>query len=640
MARGKRGDGGEAGGQASRRRLSPRQFVFRTGGTGKGGKAAKPELLAEEWKVAEREATGKVLPTPVPTPVVPSSPMHFTKVLVKRRGGGTGLPQRPWTPRVLDVACSGVIIAAASFIARWESREAWVGLALGTSGVLMLRLWVRAKRGQPPTQPADFQRGSAFDQAAGRKPRLGKVEALAQRVEIMPDAVRVDRVALCRSYAWYRVVIDDPETHWSVWKRFSDFSKLRKRLSSDGLLSVDYKDWKPPSLPPKSFLHHSDRKFLEERRQALNNFLPGLLEHPSIRRSACMTSFLHEDNSPTDKKSIAAVSNTLPEKRFRSAEGRGAAAASADSLPLSEKRRVCRESLDNQLAKLQGINALSPETIDAKVQEICNRFRQPQVDGTWEDASLAHEFHVRGPFYLDDRLKVYSGPAVCQLVLYQLYRNEPSRAGERIDHVAAKGKCRRVVEALGQLKPAPFLFILNIQVPGTPPVSMVMIFALPTDYDRRDCSSDAVKFRQMLHQYYHDLPIYDPSSPQSPTEEAQAGLSHRDHFRNQRFKLIPRIVDGPYLVRTSVGAKPALLGQKLTQRYFRGKNYVETDVHVGSNSVANHITGLTRSCSKLLTVHIGITLEGREETELPEKAGCSSCLAPPPPASIRMYKPC
>lgn len=76
------------------------------------------------------------------------------------------------------------------------------------------------------------------------------------------------------------------------------------------------------------------------------------------------------------------------------------------------------------------------------------------------------------------------------------------------------------------------------------------------------------------------------------------GLSPPDHFRNQRFKLIPRIVEGPFLVRNAVGAKPALLGQKLTQRYFRGENYVETDIHVGSNVIANNITGLSRNYSK------------------------------------------
>lgn len=49
-----------------------------------------------------------------------------------------------------------------------------------------------------------------------------------------------------------------------------------------------------------------------------------------------------------------------------------------------------------------------------------------------------------------------------------------------------------------------------------------------------------------------------------------------------RFKLIPSIVAGPFMVRKAVGHKPALLGRKLNQRYFRGRGYVETDVGEGS----------------------------------------------------------
>jgi hypothetical protein len=49
-----------------------------------------------------------------------------------------------------------------------------------------------------------------------------------------------------------------------------------------------------------------------------------------------------------------------------------------------------------------------------------------------------------------------------------------------------------------------------------------------------------------------------------PTKKV--GTLPPDDFRNQRFKLIPRIVDGPWVVKASIPQKPALLGQKLTQR--------------------------------------------------------------------------
>ena len=42
-----------------------------------------------------------------------------------------------------------------------------------------------------------------------------------------------------------------------------------------------------------------------------------------------------------------------------------------------------------------------------------------------------------------------------------------------------------------------------------------------------------------------------------------------DRRRSTKFKLIPRIVKGSWIVRQSVGTTPVLLGQKLTTKYFR-----------------------------------------------------------------------
>ncbi len=42
-----------------------------------------------------------------------------------------------------------------------------------------------------------------------------------------------------------------------------------------------------------------------------------------------------------------------------------------------------------------------------------------------------------------------------------------------------------------------------------------------------------------------------------------------DKRRNTRFKLIPQVVKGSWIVRQSVGTTPVLLGQKLLTRYFR-----------------------------------------------------------------------
>ena len=42
----------------------------------------------------------------------------------------------------------------------------------------------------------------------------------------------------------------------------------------------------------------------------------------------------------------------------------------------------------------------------------------------------------------------------------------------------------------------------------------------------------------------------------------------------------------------AIGSKPALTGTKLAQYYYRGENYLEVDIDIGSSSVAANILSL------------------------------------------------
>lgn len=46
------------------------------------------------------------------------------------------------------------------------------------------------------------------------------------------------------------------------------------------------------------------------------------------------------------------------------------------------------------------------------------------------------------------------------------------------------------------------------------------------------------------------------------------------------------MVDGNLMIKMAVKDTPTLLGNKLKQYYFKGDNYFEIDVDVGSSSVA------------------------------------------------------
>ena len=93
-----------------------------------------------------------------------------------------------------------------------------------------------------------------------------------------------------------------------------------------------------------------------------------------------------------------------------------------------------------------------------------------------------------------------------------------------------------------------------------------------------------------------------------------------DHVRRTRiFKFRMYFITYAWCSRATVPAKPALLGKKLVQRYFRGSNYLEIDLHVGSSTIASQIVGLCRGSAKHFAADVGIVIQGEEEAELPEK---------------------
>jgi hypothetical protein len=82
-----------------------------------------------------------------------------------------------------------------------------------------------------------------------------------------------------------------------------------------------------------------------------------------------------------------------------------------------------------------------------------------------------------------------------------------------------------------------------------------------------------------------------------------------DAFRNSRFKLIPSIVEGYWMVKRAVGTKACLLGRAVTCHYLREDNFLEIDVDIGSSSVARGVVGLVLGYLTNVVVDLAILIE-------------------------------
>jgi len=93
-----------------------------------------------------------------------------------------------------------------------------------------------------------------------------------------------------------------------------------------------------------------------------------------------------------------------------------------------------------------------------------------------------------------------------------------------------------------------------------------------------------------------------------------------EKWRNNRFKLIPQIVEGPWYVRTVTPSNvPALIGNKLTTSYIHGPNYFELDIDITSSLTANTIWSVVSGVTASLVIDLAWVIQGNTIEELPEQ---------------------
>lgn len=198
-------------------------------------------------------------------------------------------------------------------------------------------------------------------------------------------------------------------------------------------------------------------------------------------------------------------------------------------------------------------------------------------------------FSLRGPNYSAKKAKVPAGEWLLNPAGVDWLRSSA-----KLDHVLARPD-NRVMNALRssncrEKSSKTFIVAINLQVPGREHHSAVFYFSSKVD--------EPINPNSLLYQF----------------------INGSDAFRNSRFKIVNKIVKGPWIVRTAVGNYSAcLLGKALNCYYHRGPNYLEIDVDIGSSAIATAILRLALGCVTAVTVDMGFLVEGQKEEELPER---------------------
>ncbi|TYI80798.1 hypothetical protein E1A91_D05G111400v1 [Gossypium mustelinum] len=77
-------------------------------------------------------------------------------------------------------------------------------------------------------------------------------------------------------------------------------------------------------------------------------------------------------------------------------------------------------------------------------------------------------------------------------------------------------------------------------------------------------------------------------------------------------------IQGSWIVKQSVGKKACLIGQALEINYFRGKNYLELGIDIGSSTVARGVVSLVLGYLNNLVIEMAFLIQANTEEELPE----------------------
>lgn len=197
---------------------------------------------------------------------------------------------------------------------------------------------------------------------------------------------------------------------------------------------------------------------------------------------------------------------------------------------------------------------------------------------SWSSADPS-SFLIRGENYLKDNQKIKAKGTLMQMVGADWLKSNKreddlgSRPDSIVQNYAAQGRQE-------------FFFIVSIQVPGSTTYTLALYYMLKTPLEETP----------LLHNF----------------------VDGDNTFRNSRFKLIPYISKGSWIVKQSVGKKACLVGQALEVNYFRGKNYLELGIDVGSSTVARGVVNLVLGYLNNLVMEMAFLIQGENEEELPE----------------------
>lgn len=99
------------------------------------------------------------------------------------------------------------------------------------------------------------------------------------------SSANVDEATTKDSVTYYKITVTVGSVQWEVYHRYSDFVELHDRLVSDHGVAKEL-------LPPKKVIRNKTPKFVEKRREALNEYLKNVFKYLKLTMPSEFAHFL------------------------------------------------------------------------------------------------------------------------------------------------------------------------------------------------------------------------------------------------------------------------------------------------------------------------------------------------------------
>jgi len=244
--------------------------------------------------------------------------------------------------------------------------------------------------------------------------------------------------------------------------------------------------------------------------------------------------------------------------------------------------------------------------------------------GCWSQSDY-RPILVRGNNYLQDRKKIPASPikfpmAHCEIIAVKQAKEhcanwKNSYFKRQLARAAKLGRS----EDWAPGTPLKY-FLVNYLVPGSTQYNFFFYMKNPYIYPS-PFPEDIVD--NVQQEYHPSSPnktavVYPENDPFFPLMERF--LAGSDEERTKKFKFIPNVAEGNWIVKKGVGNTPALIAKKIVTKYHIDPNgqYAEIDIDVSSSSMAGRVLGLVKGYAKSIHIDQFFTIEPQEPNDLPE----------------------